>query len=82
MNPSGSSPAYAPPGSRIVAFGVTRQKLSHRSRHVCANPPTLQDDVLHALRRQLVTHGQPGLPGADDEHIHCFRHRERTLVRR
>src|SRR5207237_4944738 len=39
MNPSGSSPAYAPPGSRTVQFGVTRQKVSQRPRQVSPTRP-------------------------------------------
>src|SRR6188472_4533828 len=34
MKPSGSSPSYALEGSWIDQFGVTRQKLSHRSRQL------------------------------------------------
>src|SRR5829696_7791609 len=39
MKPSGSSPSYACAGSCTVQFGVTRQKLSHRPRHVSASRP-------------------------------------------
>src|SRR5207253_2685912 len=39
MNPSGSSPAYAPPGSRTVQFGVTRQNVSQRPRQVSPTRP-------------------------------------------
>src|SRR5438094_7921695 len=39
MNPSGSSPAYAPPGRRTVQFGVTRQNVSQRPRQVSPTRP-------------------------------------------
>src|SRR5216683_5304641 len=39
MNPSGSSPRYRPPGSPTVQLGMTRQKLSHRPRHVSPTRP-------------------------------------------
>ncbi len=31
MNPSGSGPSYANPGSRVIQLGVSRRSESHRS---------------------------------------------------
>ena len=39
------------------------------------DPPTVEHDMLDAELGELVTHGQPSLPSADDEHVHRLGHR-------
>ena len=34
------------------------------------DPSAFEHEVLDTRRRQLVAHGEAGLPGADDDHVH------------
>ena len=70
MKPSGSSPSYAAPGSRVCQFGVSSVNESHRwRRHELGDLAALEDDVVDPTVRQLLAHREPAVPAADDHHI-------------
>ncbi len=67
MNPSGSSPSYAKPGSRHCQFGVSSRSESQRSvRHELATSPPLEDHMVDRAVGEAATHREAGLPASDD----------------
>src|SRR5919204_19449 len=81
MYSSGAGGRYCQPGSRVIQFGVSRCRESHRSlRQRSTDAATLQHDVLVPRGGQQIAHGQPSVTGTYDNRV-CKLHDDLAFFR-